>query len=124
MPRLRWARKRESEFTSSAHLAIAFDTFQSRVEALPSQSVSFLEHPGRAYGLVATVERQVFLSPVPTWRLFQAQKLTGQKHPAQRSLTERLTEIQIALSNESSEPERRPGYFVGRSGDEAQSRRP
>jgi DNA phosphorothioation-dependent restriction protein DptH len=99
VPRLRWARKRESEFTSSAHLAVAFDTFQSQVEALPVQSISSLERPGRAYGLVATIERQVSLSPIPTWRLFQAQRLTGQKHPAQRSLTERLTDIQIALSN-------------------------
>lgn len=31
LPRLRWARKSEQDPKTAAHLAVAFDTFESRV---------------------------------------------------------------------------------------------
>ena len=31
LPRLRWARKDEQDPSTAAHLAVAFDTFESRV---------------------------------------------------------------------------------------------
>lgn len=92
LPRLRWARK-ESNPSTAAHLAIAFDTFVSRVCADDSPH-SAKSRPFYAYGLLSFYERQYTSMPEPVWKSRCAPQADGEKHPADRFHTDRLTRLQ------------------------------
>jgi DNA polymerase III delta prime subunit len=92
LPRLRWARK-ESNPSTAAHLAVAFDTFDSRVcvdDSLPSTK----GRPLYVYGLLSFFERQYSSVPAPIWRSRAAEPSDGEKHPADRSHTDRIARLQ------------------------------
>ncbi len=93
LPRLRWARKREPHPRSAAHLAIAFDTFESRVvpESVRSNKKN---RPYFAFGLMAFFERSYASTPSPLWRSAVVASTDGEKHPADRTHTERLVRMQ------------------------------
>ena len=94
-PRLRWARKKHSQPRASAHLAVAFDTFESRVEAAAESAEG--ETPHYAYGLSSFYERQYAAVPSPTWSSRPTVGGRGRKHPAGPSHTDALTAVQRAL---------------------------
>ena len=94
-PRLRWARKDRPEPTTAAHLAIAFDTFDSRVAADPA--VSKVPRPYHAFGLLSFYERHYVSRPAPRWISAAPPAEKGEKHPAGRAHTETLTRLQTAL---------------------------
>lgn len=96
LPRLRWARKREVNPKTAAHLAVAFDTFESRVitEVLEDKD---RYRPFYVYGLMSFFERSYASLPTPLWRSMVVDAVEGEKHPADRTHTERLLRIQQAI---------------------------
>ena len=91
LPKLRWARKEGSEPKSAAHLALAFDTFTSRVQVSDTTKVS---RPIYAFGLIAFLERRYSSDPHPSWNSVVPQWEGGESHPAGRAHTERLRKLQ------------------------------
>ena len=94
-PLLRWARKNITIPKTPAHLAIAFDTFESQVKS--TNSISSLDRPYYAYGLLSFFDRFYQTQPFPHWFSTILTPSTGEKHPSDRSHTERLIRIQKAL---------------------------
>lgn len=93
-PLLRWARKDILIPESPAHIAIAFDTFESRVKVtkpLPSSRPFF------AYGLLSFFERTYHNQPIPHWYSAISTPTMGEKHPSDRVHTDRLIRIQKAI---------------------------
>lgn len=96
MPRLRWARKDEQDPTSAAHLAVAFDTFESKVGP-DDQRATAKPRPLFAYGLLSFFERYYTDQPSPSWRSIVLPSLDGEKHPSDRSHSERLARLQHVI---------------------------
>ena len=94
LPKLRWARKSEQEPKTPAHIAVAFDTFESRVVA--ERSV-FQVKPLFAYGLLSFFERQYASQPAPVWRSAVLASGEGEKHLSDRTHSERLARLQSAV---------------------------
>jgi hypothetical protein len=92
LPRLRWARK-EGDPQSAAHLAVAFDTFDSRVVAEDFTPVTDRRRPLFAFGLLSFFDRQYASLPSPVWRSSVPDTSDGEKHPVDRSHTDRLTRL-------------------------------
>lgn len=96
LPRLRWARKEEASPRTAAHLAVAFDTFESRVSAADVQGVA-KGRPLHAFGLMSFFERQFACHPAPTWQSTIPAPAGGEKHPSDRLHSERLLKLDQAL---------------------------
>lgn len=96
LPRLRWARKEGDAPQSAAHLALAFDTFESKV-ALREGNDKNPTRPLQAYGLVSSFERVYSCAPAPSWVNAVPHWNAGERHPAGASHTERLVRLQEAL---------------------------
>jgi DNA phosphorothioation-dependent restriction protein DptH len=93
LPRLRWARKSEQDPSTAAHLAVAFDTFESRV--MPeSKEQAPRSRPLYAFGLLSFFERHYSNSPSPLWQSAILSSNEGEKHPSDRTHTERLVRLQ------------------------------
>jgi hypothetical protein len=95
IPRLRWARKRDPQPQSAAHVAVAFDTFDSRVEALPTLGN---RRPLFAWGLISFFERHYQGIPSPIWQSHVVVGDLGPQHPAGKTHTERLIRLQNLMS--------------------------
>ena len=95
MPRLRWARRHEPDPTTAAHLAVAFDTFESRVTSEASGAPA--ARPFHAFGLLAFYEREYVRTPNPVWRSVVPLAEEGEKHPSKREHTERLMRLGRAM---------------------------
>lgn len=91
VPRLRWARKDDGEPHGPAHLAIAFDTFESEAEADDAQPRI---RPFHAFGLLSFLDRSYRGSPVPNWLSAVPTWKEGDKHPGDRTHTDRLMRLQ------------------------------
>lgn len=96
MPRLKWAKRNSSEPEDPAHLSVAFDTFDSIVEAAPENSAASAR-PIEAFGLIPSMVRRFTFRPVPTWTTTIAPYVEGEKHPVARSLSERLQRVHAAV---------------------------
>lgn len=102
MPRLRWARKEPSESQvhahpkTAAHVAIAFDTFESSVAS--ASGALQISGPYHAFGLLSYYQRVYTSNPSPSWSSVPAPATEGEKHPAKRSHTEMLTRLQNEIS--------------------------
>ena len=96
LPRLRWARKDVEQPNQAAHLAIAFDTLDSRVVA---EDVASPSRPFYVYGLTNSFEREYAHVPAPIWRSTIPLSREGEKHPSDRRHTERLMRLQEAIQN-------------------------
>lgn len=94
LPKLRWARKSEQDPKTPAHIAVAFDTFESRV--VPDRSVP-RSSPLFAYGLLSFFEREYTSNPSPVWRSTVVASSDGEKHPSDRTHTERLVRLQQVI---------------------------
>lgn len=97
LPRLRWARKETDDPDTAAHLAVAFDTFESRVTRESDAEKSLPAGPFRAFGLLSFHEREFTSGPVPTWRSAVRPSGEGEKHPSERGHSERLERLQRAV---------------------------
>jgi hypothetical protein len=93
IPRLRWAKKHKLDPSKAAHLAVAFDTFESHVTSEGAAE------PGRkrplfAYGLMSFLDREYASLPSPAWQGRIPDGTEGEKHPTDRSHTDRLSRLQ------------------------------
>ena len=93
LPRLRWARKSEQDPKTAAHLAVAFDTFESRVVPEGKEQTA-KPRPFYAFGLLSFFEREFSSTPSPLWRSAIPPSNEGEKHPSDRTHTERLVRLQ------------------------------
>ena len=96
LPRLRWARKDQQDPRTAAHVAIAFDTFESRVIAAPADSAP-KPRPYHAFGLTSFYERVYTSLPAPRWTSTASPASRGEKHPSGRHHTETLSRLQEEL---------------------------
>jgi len=94
VPKLRWAKKESSEPEYAAHVAIAFDTFESTVEPSPEEPVV---KPYFAYGLLSYLERSFTDDPSPVWLSSPLLPGKGAKHPAGRGHTDKLMDLQKSV---------------------------
>lgn len=97
MPKLRWARKEGEDPKSAAHLAIAFDTFESSVSLEPPDWATRRTKPLYIYGLLSFFDRSFSLKPAPSWRSGVLPPADGDEHPANRGHTKRLIQLQQAV---------------------------
>ena len=99
MPRLRWARKNGEDPETAAHLAVAFDTFESQVlaEDWPEAGKPRRSGPFQAFGLLSFYQRDYTNTPMPLWRSTVPQAGEGEKHPSERGHSERLERLQRAI---------------------------
>ena len=88
VPRLRWARKYGPDPQTAAHIAVAFDTFESQVVLDERERSS--DGPFRVFGLLSFYERDFAAKPLPIWRSTIPLAKDGEKHPSERRHTERL----------------------------------
>ncbi len=91
LPRLRWARKEREEPDSAAHVAVAFDIFESRVVI---QKEPARRRPLHAYGLLSFFDRQYGAKPDPRWTSAVPIWKHGETHPVGRAHTKRLVDMQ------------------------------
>ncbi len=96
MPRLRWARKDGENPSVAAHMAIAFDTFESRV-VVDDAEVGRRSKPYHAFGLLSFYDRHYVSLPLPIWISATPTAVEGEKHPSRRAHTEMLTRLQNAV---------------------------
>ncbi len=96
VPRLQWAKRSITHPDISAHIATAFDTFESKVVAVPSNELTS-SSPIETFGLHPCLLRDFTFIPTPRWRTYLPQIQEGEKHPASRALTERLLKVQSRL---------------------------
>lgn len=94
LPKLRWARKNEQDPKTHAHIAVAFDTFESQV--VPDRSAP-KSRPLFAYGLLSFFEREYTSTPSPLWCSTVLASADGEKHPSDRTHTERLIRLQQVI---------------------------
>lgn len=98
MPKLRWARKDSQDPNTAAHLAIAFDTFESQV-VLREHDGDRSSEPYHAFGLIASNQRHYDSRPSPVWTSTNSPAETGEKHPSRRTHTETLGNLQSAIQD-------------------------
>lgn len=94
LPKLRWARKNVQAPKTHAHIAVAFDTFESQV--VPDRSAP-QSRPLFAYGLLSFFQREYTSTPSPLWRSTVLTSVDGEKHPSDRTHTERLIRLQQVI---------------------------
>ena len=107
LPRLRWARREIALPEDSAHLAVAFDIFESHVACLDTQPSE--TRPLHGFGLIAAVDRSWKLEPIPEWHTYLPGQSDGEKHPANRILTDRILRMQRATLGAVSKNKRGAG---------------
>jgi DNA phosphorothioation-dependent restriction protein DptH len=98
LPRLRWARKNQQDPKTAAHLAVAFDTFESRVTSEQSLT-NTNSRPLQAFGLLLAFDRSYASLPFPSWKSMLPTGTEGEKHPSDRTHTDRLLRLQRAMSD-------------------------
>ena len=98
MPRLRWARKEPKDPDTAAHLAIAFDTFDSYAYAGDEKDAR-APWPHYAFGLMQFFERRYSSLPSPTWVSTVPSAAKGEKHPSLGKHTRMLARLQKAVQD-------------------------
>ncbi len=94
-PKLRWARKDRTEPETAAHVAVAFDTFESHVVSDGQEPSN--DGPFHAFGLLSFYKRDFTTKPTPMWHSTIPPAKDGEKHPSERMHTERLARLQYVL---------------------------
>jgi len=101
LPRLSWAKREYPDPQTSAHLSVAFDTFDSRVISFPASQLEG-NTPLEVYGLSASLVRDFSFSPQPVWKTYLSFNVEGEKHPASRVFTERIIKVHAAIMKSTS----------------------
>ena len=91
LPKLRWARKNEDPDTD-AHLAVVFDMLDPKV-GTESHKGANSSKPFHAFGLMSFLSKTYSSSPTPVWQSTFAVPNEGEKHPSDRTHTDRLTRL-------------------------------
>lgn len=98
VPRLRWSRRREDALPSPAHMSLAFDVFQSRLEARPAGKLCEEARPLHAFGLSKALERRTSQEGELEWTMFAPPRLEGERAPDNRAGTDRLLRLDSAVA--------------------------
>ena len=98
MPRLRWSRKERQDPKTAAHMAIAFDSFESRV-GVSDMDEERTDGSFHAFGLLSFFQRRYSSQPSPVWLSTVPVGVNGEKHPSRRTHTETLMGLQIAIQS-------------------------
>jgi hypothetical protein len=98
IPRLRWARRDEEAEPRPAHISLAFDIFEARLEAQPIDEFNTEARPLHAFGLSKMMERRAELTGDPEWTVFAPPRLEGERSPDNRVGTDRLLRLDAALA--------------------------
>jgi DNA phosphorothioation-dependent restriction protein DptH len=98
IPRLRWARRDEETEPRPAHISLAFDIFEARLEARPIDKFNTEARPLHAFGLSKIMERRADLTGDPEWTVFAPHRLEGERAPENRVGTDRLLRLDAALA--------------------------
>ena len=101
MPKLRWARREQQQPESAAHIALAFDTFRSSVVLADKHRSN--KGAIYAFGLLSFYDRVFAAKPSPLWESMLPDSMEGEKHPADRGHTRRLTDMQRVLMDAVAE---------------------
>jgi DNA phosphorothioation-dependent restriction protein DptH len=96
LPRLRWAKKNSVLPETSAHMAIAFDSFETRVDFIPLNQLAS-SAPLHVYGLAANIQRSFTFKPDAEWLSWLPVDSDGEKHPAGRGMSERLVKLNKSI---------------------------
>lgn len=107
VPRLRWARKPSQEPKSAAHLAVAFDTFESKV--VPTTPDVQVRRPLYGFGMMSFFDRRYTGTPAPLWSSTVPIANEGERHPSDRAHSDRLMRIQDALQQSVCHSLKQPG---------------
>lgn len=98
LPRLRWARREKPNPETAAHIAVAFDTFESRVETEAEEDAGgTTPRPLHAFGLLSFFDREYTGAPSPSWRAVAPAGREGEKHPSGSAHSDRLARMRGAL---------------------------
>lgn len=95
LPYIDTPHRRKGGAGTAAYLAVAFDTFESRV--VPDTKKQRQSRPFYAFGLLSYFEREYSATPSPLWRSANLSSSEGEKHPSDRTHTERLMRLQQAI---------------------------
>ncbi len=96
VPRLTWAKRSTEEPENPAHISVVFNAFESKVTAFPKEKLK-KDCPLEIHGLSLSLERSFSPFPAPAWMTYIPLSTSGEKHPAARSLTERIEKIHHAV---------------------------
>ena len=98
VPRLRWARKEGPDPSAAAHLAIAFDTFESQIAIESADGAgNSSAAPHYAFGLLSFFERKYMNQPSHVWVSSIPAAKEGEKHPSRRAHTDMLARLRDAV---------------------------
>lgn len=99
LPRVSWRRRSLALPQTAAHIALAFDMINSRIECRKKESLPPLLQNGgvELHGLSLVPNRHFSGSPVPTWLEAVPVDAEGEKHPEGRNLSERLVKLHAVL---------------------------
>ena len=125
-PKLIWAKRKKGVPVTTAHLAIAFDTFESNLKAINKNEIINLNNPLEVFGLVLNRQRIFSFEPEPNWKTFVNLELEGEKHPVSRTLTERLLRahraaLQLTATKLKGQMDSLPFLFTGLSREAEES---
>lgn len=95
VPKLSWAKRNYEQPISAAHLSVAFDTFNSRVVALPLEGLEPV--PTEVFGLSINLVRSFSCNPQPLWHTYLSPDIKGKRHPAAEVITDRLSRLHSSL---------------------------
>jgi DNA phosphorothioation-dependent restriction protein DptH len=95
VPKLSWAKRNNGEPISAAHLSVAFDTFDSRVVALPLEGLE--PAPTEVFGLSINLIRLFSCNPQPLWFTYLSPDMKGKRHPAAEVITDRLSRLHSSI---------------------------
>ena len=99
VPCLRWARRETEIPDTAAHVAIAFDTFESLITLDVEKEPQDFTRPYYVFGLLSFYERHYTRQPLPTWINTAPVASKGEKHPSRRGNTDLLERIQKAIQH-------------------------
>jgi DNA phosphorothioation-dependent restriction protein DptH len=101
VPRLRWARRSESDQPRTSHLALAFDIFETK---LTVRSVNDLgdTRPLHGFGLSRALERRVAFDRDTEWTVYIPPRTEGEKAPDNRVGIDRLIRMDVAIARSTA----------------------
>lgn len=97
VPRLRWAKRSETDPPRSSHLALAFDIFETRLTTRKVDELSDVR-PLHAFGLSRALERRVTYGADTEWIVYAPPKTEGEKAPENRTGIDRLLRMDAAMA--------------------------
>lgn len=98
VPRLRWARRSESDPIRTTHLSLVFDIFETKL-AFRKLSELGDARPLHGFGLSRALERRVVFGADTEWTIYVPPRNEGEKAPENRAGIDRLLRVDAAVAH-------------------------